>query len=581
MVALILSWSSLPSIGVAFFIKPGKAIQPGEAIAPGTPISGGQFIIPGDPINGGESQQPGSIYQGGTAPISGQPIIPANHIKIGQFIIPNIAGNLPINRNWLVTGTAMTNGKAITPGNTVTGGNTSGGGASPSVGVGVEGGNGPSSGGPLTGGTTPGGGTNPSGGVGAEGGNGPSSGGPLTGGNTADGGTNPSGGVGAEGGNGPANGGPLTGGNTTDGGTNPSGGVGAEGANGPSSGNLLTGGNATNGGDSPTGGDAKPGQTLIGEDINGNNGNLGGGTGDSNSNTASFVESAFTWVKNLKKVVLTVPNYLGEMLDGSLSMWAGFKITDLKTAKGNKNLYQVNGRATAINGNSKLSTYLNMRYSAYLSSFENSKAVVKAAANGSVAVVDRSGKKSTRNFAIFQPRSDSLLKQKRIQSFLDEVTSFKSVLNKTKNYMKKNWLPIEKGGLNKNFFKSSTLAKGNGLANIALSVGYRVSQNAADTSRTGTDLAAGITTDVLLGAGQTAVSAGAGWSAVVIASSFGSVVPGLGTLVGAAVGLGIALALSTNTGKRFSRKVESIVKSGIVKLKNSKLGKGLKGLFGG
>ena len=567
MIALIFCWSSLPSVSMAFFIKPGQAIQPGEAITPGTPISGGQFIIPGDPINGGKSYQPGSIYQGGIAPVSGQPIIPGNHIKIGQFIIPNIAGNLPYHNNWLVTGKAMTNGKTVTPGNHITGGNaTSGGsglsgtvpstggnitgeGTSLSSGEGVEDGTGPSTSGPLTGGNVTGEGTSLSGGTGAEGGIGPSTSGPLPGGNTTDG-------TGAEGGNIPSTGGSLTGGNTTSGGTSTSGGVGPEGSTGPSTGGTLTNDNTT-GGETST----------------------SGGTSNSNSSPASFVESAFTWGKNLKKVVFTVPNYFGEMLDGSLSMWAGFNITDLKTAKGNKNLFQVNGRATAINGNSKLATYLNMRYSTYLKSFENSKAVVKATANGSVAVKDKSGK--IRNSAIFQPRNDSPLRQKRIQGFLDEVTSFKSVLNKTKSYMKKNWLPLEKGGLNKNFFKSSTLAKGNGLANIALSVGYRISQNAADTSRTGTALAAGITTDVLLGAGQTAVSAGAGWSAVVIASSFGSVVPGLGTLVGAVIGLGIALALSTNTGKRFSRKVESIVKSGIVKLKNSKLGKGLKGLFGG
>jgi len=202
---------------------------------------------------------------------------------------------------------------------------------------------------------------------------------------------------------------------------------------------------------------------------------------------------------------------------------------------------------------------------------------------GSVAVTNADGTKSTRNYALFQPRNGSEIKQKHVQGFLNEVTSAKSVWNKTKDYMKKNWIPLDKWKWNKDFFSGkSVLAKGNGIANVVLSVGSRLAENAANPSRTGTDLAAGITTDVLLGAGQTAISAGAGWGAsVMTAAAMGSVVPGVGTIVGAGVGLGLALFMSTNTGKTISRKVESVVKSGIEMVKNSKLVKGLKGIFGG
>lgn len=48
-------------------------------------------------------------------------------------------------------------------------------------------------------------------------------------------------------------------------------------------------------------------------------------------------------------------------------------------------------------------------------------------------------------------------------------------------------------------------------------------------SRTKTDFAAGVTTDVMLGIGQTAASLGASWmAATMTAATFGSVVPGGG-----------------------------------------------------
>lgn len=73
----------------------------------------------------------------------------------------------------------------------------------------------------------------------------------------------------------------------------------------------------------------------------------------------------------------------------------------------------------------------------------------------------------------------------------------------------------------------------------------------------------------MLGIGQTAASAGAGWGASVITvTTIGSVVPGVGTDAGVIVGLGIAAFMSTNTGRRFSRKVEAGVKGAFEKARD-------------
>lgn len=139
MLALILFWSTFPAISMAYFITPGKPIDGGAPITPGQPITGGQFIIPGkvfppgQSITGGKSYSAGSILQGGgAAPISGQPIIPNYQSGKGQFIIPNIAGSLPINQNWLVTGTAINggdyNGQNVTDATAIEGGQGSSGG---------------------------------------------------------------------------------------------------------------------------------------------------------------------------------------------------------------------------------------------------------------------------------------------------------------------------------------------------------------------------------------------------------------------------------------------------------------------
>jgi gas vesicle protein len=60
---------------------------------------------------------------------------------------------------------------------------------------------------------------------------------------------------------------------------------------------------------------------------------------------------------------------------------------------------------------------------------------------------------------------------------------------------------------------------------------------------------------------------------------FGSLVPGLGTVVGAVAGIGIGLLLETNAGKNFKNAVETGIKEAYDGIKNFGT-KMFKGVFG-
>lgn len=544
MIGFMLFWSVMPSIGMAAFMTYGSPIQYGTPISGGKPMTGGEFMVPGNVYDYGNP------VSGGQTGSTGQIIIPQSPSANGQFILPNII-NSP-KYNFLITGNAMDPGNVMTPGEVSGGGDAVNAGDASSNGNAVEGGNPAQNGDALKGGDAGGGGNAADGGDPATGGNALHGGDPSTGGDAVSGGD-------------PTNGNTITGGDGSGNGDITPGEAG--------NGNALDGGAPGKGGAS-TEGNGPDGVTPL----NPNDGAPGGGGGSNSTSEAQTpLQTFFSTLKDGKRYFITYRNHLANMLDGSLSIMAGFKLTNLETASGKKNLWRVSGDPTAVKGSGKLSTWLNLRYSDYLNSFENSKAVVKGKGGG-VAEIGKDGKKTTRNWSIFAPRDGQDLKQKRIQGFLDEIGP-KSIWNKSKDYMKKNWIPT-----NKDFFGKTAFVKGNGIANILLSVGSRVAENAADPSRTGTDLAAGITTDVLIGAGQTAVSAAAGWGAsVATAAAVGSVVPGVGTVVGAAVGLGLAWFMSTETGKGISRRVEGVVKAGINKAKDFGKGivNGLKGLFGG
>lgn len=306
-----------------------------------------------------------------------------------------------------------------------------------------------------------------------------------------------------------------------------------------------------------------------------------GSTTGSESSIAGNMKSSLEFLKNSKKALVTIPSELGKVLDGSLSIYAGFKITEMKDGNAKSNRWKIEGNSRAVDSTGKISNWLNKRYSNYLNSFDNSKAVVKSG-NATKVISYVNGKRTVTYDPNYIPRN-SEFKQKRVQGFIDENISPKTIVKKTGSYFKKNWIPIDNGKFNSSFFnmspKGPNLAKANGLANVVLSVGYRLAENAADPSRTGVDLAAGISTDVVIGAGTTALSAGTGWlAAASTAAAVGSVVPGIGTLVGAGVGLGIAVFMSTTPGRRFSKGIEKGIKSGIEFVGNA--GKKLFSKFG-
>ncbi|MBW9235492.1 hypothetical protein JQK62_25520, partial [Leptospira santarosai] len=62
-----------------------------------------------------------------------------------------------------------------------------------------------------------------------------------------------------------------------------------------------------------------------------------GGTTGSEPGIGDNVKSGFEFAKNAKKALITVPGDLGKVLDGSLSIYAGFKITDLKNGHAKSN----------------------------------------------------------------------------------------------------------------------------------------------------------------------------------------------------------------------------------------------------
>ena len=308
MIAFLLFWSALPAISMAYFITPGNAITPGDAITGGKAITGGQFIIPGQVITPGTTYQGGPFLQGGDSAISGQPIIPPYQSSNGQFIIPNIAGSLPIN-NPIVAGDAITGGDAPSGGEAVNSGDPAEGGTSTSSGEAVNGGDASSTGDALTGGDP------------AQGGEGQSGGDALTGGESQ------TGGDAVTGGDGSTSGDSLTGGDPAQGGE------GVSGGDGSSTGTSLTGGSSTEGGSSPTGGDV------------GNNGSTEGGTSipffSRNDSERGIVGEFVQDIKDTRRYVLSFGK---TFVEGMSATYAGFDFRQLKSGN-----YKVVGKSSLKN----------------------------------------------------------------------------------------------------------------------------------------------------------------------------------------------------------------------------------------
>lgn len=514
MIAILLFWNVYPLVSFAGgFITPGKAIDYGKVMAPGKAIQGGKFIVPGQVYQPGTAMTPGEAAAGQPNSPSGQPILPASPSMIGTFIIPN-ATPIP-------SGAVYWQLRGLETGQAVKGGTAN------------SGGKGSASGSALKGGGS------------VEGGNGPAGSQVLIDGQAATGGHPSANGTGMNGGQGPAGAQVIDGGKSS-----------AEGT-------AANGGKLSADGTVPG---SKPGQNT---ESGGNQGASGDGS------PGGFFAQIHDVGKKAKKLFVTYPKKFGEILDGSLSIFAGFKITDLETASGNKNLYKILGKTTftKVDAKNPLTMWLNLRYQNYLESFKESKLVLR---NGIL-------------------RSGTEVKAKKINKFFQSNTKFNTVLAKIGKDFSDNWNPFSNPfnpankGLgkvfNKEFFKLSKVAKGSGLGNVLLATGGRIIDYATDSKKSfkSTDFAAGITTDVAFGVGSTAVSAGAGWLATAgAAAAFGSVIPGVGTAVGAIVGLGIGFFLESRRGKKIKGFVEKGIKKGFDWLvgKGSSIKKGLAGIFG-
>ncbi|MEO4054202.1 hypothetical protein AAFN87_12235 [Solibacillus sp. CAU 1738] len=522
---------------MAFFItpgtpiKPGEAITPGDAIIPGQPITGGQFIIPGEvfqpgnAIQGGKPYQPGSIYQGGNAPVSGQPIIPGTHIQIGQFIIPNIAGSLPINNNWLVTSEAITGGNAIEGGNALNGGN------GPGDGTAINGGN------ISTGGEGPNGGNVSTGGEGPNGGNVSTGGGGPNGGNVSTGGEGPNGGNVSTGGEGP------NGGNVSTGGEGPNGGNGSTGGEGPNGGNVSTGGEGPNGGNVSTGGEGPNGSNSStgGEDPNGSNSSTGGRT--SGEETISNIPSTMNIIFNstdtsrgplgvisgiLKDGKRFITSFGKNFSEGMAATYAGFRFDELKSGK-----YKVQGNASLKN---PIMNYFYDNYKKY--KIDNKSAYMPA------------GKTNPKQYKI-----DSFFESKKFTQF-----------GSAKDFLGSTWKSVKSGlndGFNifsKSFRSKSNVLKLNGPVSIATSAFNSVYDygwgTKSDLGFSSSNFHADLTVDLAIGAGTTVLSSIA--SSITAGAVAGSVVPGLGTVAGAVAGLLVGIGTSylihgTNRGRNIKK----------------------------
>ncbi|MBM4763248.1 hypothetical protein [Bacillus sp. B15-48] len=562
MITILLVWNTFPVLSHANFITPGTAITPGQAISPGQPVTGGQFIIPG------KAYKPGGNYEAGNGNLSsGLPIFPGSYLNNGAFLIPSAPPQPPGMLYWELRG--IDPGNALQGGNAVDRGTAAEGGQGPSGGTAAEGGQGPSGSTAAEGGQGPSGGTaaeggqGPSGGTAAEGGQGPS------GGTAAEGGQGPNGGTAAEGGQGP------NGGTAAEGGQGPNGGTAAEGGEGPSGGTVAEGGEGPNGGTAAEGGEGPNGGTAA-EGGQGSNGGVAGEGGQGSNGSGikwNLIEAIHGTAKEAKTWLVSNRTKAEQLLDGTLSLIAGFQIKDLNTHIGNRNLHEIVGKKNFTNSKNPIANWLDSRYQKYLQSFDESKTILR---NGEL-------------------RSGTQKKAKHMASFFKENFSLTSTLRTISSDFTKNWNPFANPFnanntgigkiINKDFFNLKNMAKGNGVVNVLLSTGDRIIDFAKNPKKSfaSTDFAAGITTDMAFGVGTTAISAGVGWgAAAATGAAFGSVVPGLGTIIGAGVGVGLSFALASPAGKRFKRKVEDGVKKvfdGVVNIGSSIKNK-LSGIFG-
>ncbi|MDX1806281.1 MAG: hypothetical protein R3267_04610, partial [Paenisporosarcina sp.] len=339
---------------------------------------------------------------------------------------------------------------------------------------------------------------------------------------------------------------PITGGQGPDGGQGGTGDAGTGGT--PGTGGQGGSGDAGTGGTPGTGGQGGSGDS-----------GTGGGSEDSNSQVDRGVAGDIANVAgNVKKYVL---GFGDTVLQGATAQYAGYTINEL--ASGN---YKITGQSSINN------QFFNHFYDKFK----------KYELNDRNAYLPTNGANPRFN------RVDAFIDSKKIADITSPKTFINSALKSAKSSVNKGF-----NLFSKDFYGKSNLMKLNGPVNLALSSFNSIyDYSAGGKSSIGlasTDFAADLTTDVAIGVGTTALSTiGASMAAGAIG---GSVVPGLGTIVGAAagllVGLTVTLLLETGPGKAVKKAVRDGVKfvydgavSG-VKAAGKGIADGAKGLFDG
>ncbi|RLQ91160.1 hypothetical protein [Falsibacillus albus] len=304
------------------------------------------------------------------------------------------------------------------------------------------------------------------------------------------------------------------------------------------SGNDLNGGNSVEGGKNPSGKNAASGSNISGK---------GGSDAANNSEPSSptyslFIKSAngdrgfmghvIGAFKDFKSYGL---GFVDKFAQGVSSSIAGFNFKKL----GDAPYYAVYGKNKLDN---KVANWFYQRYKEY--NFDGKKT--------------NFGPNARR---IGEGRYNEFMKGKNLNG-----SSFKNIMQSTKKSLNEGF-----NIFSKDFRKISVAKKFNGPVNLALTAFNSVYDYGfgakKDKGLASTDFAADLTTDVAIGAGTTAVSTML--SSAASGAMVGSFIPipGVGTAVGAVVGLGVGalstyLIYGTPTGRRIKNAARNIVKKG-------------------
>src|SRR5699024_10710321 len=476
----ILFWNVLPMVTIASSFTPGKPITPGEVITPGDPITGGNFIAPGEVYDYGKAYNDGAPVDSGGNLNSGTPIIEGSTDSDGQFITPNSPPSLfPI-----LGGDSIQSGDSVQAGDQADTGNAVSGGDSTQAGDGVQAGDQTDAGNAVSGEDSVHGGTGSNGHV------------PQNG--------NSSNGDATQGGNGPN-------GNAAEEGT---------GSNGDATqGSNNSNADATQGGSDQNGhakqdGDGSNGNATEGG--SGSSGNASAGNATDAEESPSFLNTILNstkksdhFIEKVANFAIDVRNYVLNLGDnvaqGLIATAAGFKFNQLADGK-----YAVYGKN---NVNHSIGNGFYNWYRAYDYNGNHTKFGQHAGRIG-------------------EARYNAFMQSKNL---VGTNGMFSATVSSSKSSMNKSW-----NVFSKSFWKPSTMMKMGGPVGVTLtSVGSISEYSDGFTDFSGlasTDFAASLTTDVAIG--MTSTAAGSLASTMGTGALAGSLVPGVGTAIGAVIGLG-------------------------------------------